>query len=225
MIDVKALIGQIVPGIIWLPCSGNRLDDWPRGGHSRIERMVSVRRPESSLRFDQEEQQHCRERNNERGANHRRGSRSEWISESIVEDVQTRAKKSNSCESGEAAEGAYQPGANCQRPRRMRMRSPMDDPEAHASFLGSVPASERRLRQFQEVKVAKNGRRIVLFHNAAAGASGIFSLDFAVGFHQNDATTCWMDAMPAFSGFHDHGPFSSLRKNDRYSQRQSQVAP
>jgi len=114
MIDVKALVGQIVPGIISLPCSGNRLDDWPHGGPSRIERIVSVRRPESSLRFDQEEQQYCRERDNERGANHRRGSRSEWIREDIVEDVQTRAKKSNSYESGEAAEGACQPGANCQ---------------------------------------------------------------------------------------------------------------
>ena len=39
------------------------------------------------------------------------------------------------------------------------------------------------------------------------------SLDFAVGFHHNRATTRWIDAMPALPGFHDHGPFSSLSKN------------
>jgi hypothetical protein len=89
MIDVKALMGQIVPGIISLPCSGNRLDDWPHWGHSRIERIVSVRRSEPSLRFDQEEEQYRCERDNERGANHRRGSRVAGIRESIVEDVET----------------------------------------------------------------------------------------------------------------------------------------
>ena len=79
--------------------------------------------------------------------------------------------------------------------------------------------SERRLREFQEIKIAKDGRGIILLHNASAGASWILSLDFAVGFHQNNATTRWVDAMPAFSGFHDHGPFFSLRKNDRMSAK------
>jgi len=68
-----------------------------------------------------------------------------------------------------------------------------------------------RLRGSQEIKVAKDGRGIRLLHNAA-GASGIFSLDSAVGLHHNRATTRWIDAMPALPGFHDHGPFSSLHK-------------
>src|SRR5882762_5444348 len=38
-----------------------------------------------------------------------------------------------------------------------------------------------------------------------AGASGILSLDFAVGFRHNRATTRWIEAMPALPGFHDHG--------------------
>jgi hypothetical protein len=72
--------------------------------------------------------------------------------------------------------------------------------------------SKCRLRGSQEIKVAKDGRGIRLLHNAAAGASGIFSLDSAVGFHHNRATTRWIDAMPALPGFHNHGPFSSLHK-------------
>src|SRR5712691_11493436 len=61
--------------------------------------------------------------------------------------------------------------------------------------------------------MAKDGRGIALLHSAAAGASGVLSLNFAAGFHQNRATTRWIDAMPALPGFHDHGPFSSLSKN------------
>jgi len=90
----------------------------------------------------------------------------------------------------------------------------MENPAAHGSILGGIPVSEHRLRESQEIKVAKNGRGISFLHNAAAGAPRILSLDFAVGLNQNRATTCWIEAMPALAGFHDHGPFSSLRKND-----------
>src|SRR5258708_35343296 len=96
----------------------------------------------------------------------------------------------------------------------MHTRSVMEYPAAHGSILGRIPVSEHRLRESQEIKVAKNGRGISFLHNAAAGAPRILSLDFAAGFNQKHATTCWIEAMPAFAGFHDHGPFSSLRKND-----------
>src|ERR1700737_4377083 len=101
----------------------------------------------------------------------------------------------------------------------MHTRSVMENPAAHGSILGRIPVSVHRLRESQEIKVAKDGRGITLFHNAAAGAPRILSLDFAVGFNQNHATTCWIDAMPALPGFHDHGPFSSLRKNDSMSAK------
>jgi hypothetical protein len=75
----------------------------------------------------------------------------------------------------------------------------MDDSAAHGSILVRVPEGQRRLRESQEIKAAKDRRSIVLLHDAAAGTSGILSLDFAVGFHENRATTRWIDAMPALS--------------------------
>src|SRR6267143_2676801 len=95
----------------------------------------------------------------------------------------------------------------------------MDGPCTHGSIFGRIPVGECRLGESQEIKVAKDGRGITLLHNAAAGSSGILSLDCGVGFHENCTTTCWIDAMPALPGFHDHGPFSSLRKNDWMSAK------
>ena len=89
----------------------------------------------------------------------------------------------------------------------------MDDSTVHGSILRRIPVKECRLSDFQEIEVAENGRRIALLHDAATGASRVLSLDFTVGFHLYRATTRWIDAMPALAGFHDHGPFSSLRKN------------
>jgi hypothetical protein len=67
--------------------------------------------------------------------------------------------------------------------------------------------------------MAKDRRGINFLQDAATGASWILSLDFAVGFNENRATTRGIDAMPALTGFHDHGPFSSLRKNDWMSAK------
>jgi hypothetical protein len=95
----------------------------------------------------------------------------------------------------------------------------MDDPGAHASILGRIPLGECRLRDSQEIKVAKDGRGITLLHHAAAGASRILSLDSTVGFHENRATTRWIYAMPALTRFHDHGPFPPFGKNDWMSAK------
>jgi hypothetical protein len=89
----------------------------------------------------------------------------------------------------------------------------MEGSAAHGSILGRVPVSEDRLRESPEIEITKDRRRIVLLHNAAAGATRILPLNFAVSFNENRATARCIEAMPAFSGFHDHGPFSSLRKN------------
>src|SRR5467141_4305309 len=110
MIDVEALIRQIVPGMISLCGTGNRLDNWPRRGMSGIERADRARRSGSPLRFDQKEEQHRRQRDNERGANHRRGSRLDGMRKGIGQDVETPAKKCNKDESSKAAESAHQPG-------------------------------------------------------------------------------------------------------------------
>jgi hypothetical protein len=90
---------------------------------------------------------------------------------------------------------------------------------------GASPLNGRWLRKFWKIKGPKNGRGIVLFHNAAAGASGIFSLDFVVGLHQNNAATSWNDATPALTGFHDHGPFPPFARTIECPPRQSQVGP
>jgi hypothetical protein len=55
MIDVEALIRQIIPGIIWPHHSGNRLEDRLGHGACGIERTVRTYRPGSSPRLDQEE--------------------------------------------------------------------------------------------------------------------------------------------------------------------------
>src|SRR5712692_9018766 len=99
------------------------------------------------------------------------------------------------------------------------------DPPRMGSILRGIPLSKCRLREFQKIKIAKYGRRISLFHDSAAGAAGILSLDLAVGFHQNSATTSWIDAMPALPGFHDHGPLPPFARATVCPQKQSQVGP
>jgi len=115
MIDVEALIRQIVPGTISLHRTGDRLEDWSHRGTGGIERAVGARRPGSFLGFDQKEEQHRRECDNERGANHRRGSRLDGMRKGIGQDLEAPAKKcNNDDEPSKAAESAHQPGANCQ---------------------------------------------------------------------------------------------------------------
>src|SRR5713226_531075 len=101
----------------------------------------------------------------------------------------------------------------------MHTRSVLNGPAAHGSILRRIPVSEYRLREFQEIKVAKHGRRISLLHDVTAGAAGILSLERAVGFHQNSATTSWINAMPALPGFHDHGPLPPFVKSDCMSAK------
>src|SRR5713101_5760320 len=81
------------------------------------------------------------------------------------------------------------------------------NPPRIGSILRRILLSKYRLSGFQKIKIAKRGRGVSLLHNAPAGATWILPLDLAVGFHQNSATTRWIDAMPALPGFHDHGPF------------------
>ena len=105
------------------------------------------------------------------------------IREGIFEDVEPLAEKGHG-ESGQASKGAHKPGA-------------------HRSILGRIPVNEGRLREFQEIKIAKDGRGIILLHNAAAGALWILSLDFPARFRHNRASACWIDAMPAVLHVHN----------------------
>src|SRR2546426_3700512 len=89
----------------------------------------------------------------------------------------------------------------------MHTQSVPDEPAAHGSILRRIPVSECRLRGFQKIKVAKHGRRISLLHDAAAGAAGILSLDLAVGFHHNSATTRWMTQCQRSPDFMTMAPF------------------
>src|SRR5258705_11049525 len=90
---------------------------------------------------------------------------------------------------------------------------------------GEIPRTRASPRGSQEIKVAKGGRGITLLQNAAAGASGILSLDSAVGFHNNCATARWIDAMPGPPGFHNHGPFPPFTKTAGGPQSRPQVGP
>ena len=59
--------------------------------------------------FNEEEEQHGRERDNERRANHRRISCAERVREDILEGVDPPTKKGHDEEAGEAPEGAHEP--------------------------------------------------------------------------------------------------------------------
>src|SRR5216684_7091101 len=97
------------------------------------------------------------------------------------------------------------------------------NPPRIGSILRRILASKFRLNGFQKIKIAKHGRRISLLHNAPAGATWILPFDLTVGFHQNSATTRWINAMPAFSEFHDHGPF--LPSQERSDARKGNCRP
>jgi len=114
MIDVEALIRQIVPGMISLHRVGDRLGDWPHRGTGGIEGAVGARRPKSFLGFNQKEEQYRRERDDERGANHRRGSRLDGMRKGIGQDVEAPAKKCNNDEPSKAAKVRTSPARNCQ---------------------------------------------------------------------------------------------------------------
>jgi hypothetical protein len=110
--------------------------------------------------LDKEEQQHGRKRDNERGADERRGSCVEGIRERIFEDVKPPAKKSHHDESGEAPESAREPSANDERLGATRARSVMDDAGTHGSILVRIAERGRRLRESQEIEIAKDRRGV-----------------------------------------------------------------
>jgi hypothetical protein len=60
----------------------------------------------------------------------------------------------------------------------------MQDSAAHRSILTGIPGSERRFRETEKVEIAKDGWRIILLHDAAAGAAGILSFPLAADFYQ-----------------------------------------
>jgi hypothetical protein len=65
--------------------------------------------------FDEAEEQHRREGDNKRGADHRRGSGVKRIREGIFENAEPHAKEGHHDESGKAPKGARKPGANSPR--------------------------------------------------------------------------------------------------------------
>jgi hypothetical protein len=76
-----------------------------------------------------------------------------------------------------------------------------------------MPESQLRFRELQKIEVAKDRRRKDFLHHAAASATGIPPLDFTARFDEQGASAGSIGAMPAFPGFHDHGPCTSLRKS------------
>jgi hypothetical protein len=76
-----------------------------------------------------------------------------------------------------------------------------------------MPESKLRFRELQKIKGAKDRRRKVFLQHAAASAAGIPPLDFTGSLDEHGATAGGIGAMPAFPGFHDHGPCTSFRKS------------
>jgi hypothetical protein len=132
---------------------------------------------------NQEKEQHGREGDNEGPADHCRVSHTKRVREGVLEDVDATTKKGQDEKAGKSPEGAHEAAANDQWLARTCSRSAMNDGYAHGSILGSVLANHCRFRESQEIEVTKDGWRIALLHDAAAGAAGILSLNFAVGFH------------------------------------------
>src|SRR6266481_2814647 len=202
---------------------GSRVEYRPQRDSCITSASFRASRPESFAGLDEEKQQDRRECNHESGAEHRGSSFGEGIREGILKDVESATKKSDHHESGKPPESAREPAARGQR-GSTHTRRVLDEPGAHASVLRGIPVNDSGLSNFQEIEIAEDGRRITLLHNAAAGATRILARNFTVGFYHYLATTRWIDAMPALPGFHDHGPYSSLRKNG-CPQRQSQAGP
>jgi hypothetical protein len=65
----------------------------------------------------------------------------------------------------------------------------------------------------QKIQATKDRRRKVFLQDAAASAAGIPPLDFTGSFDEHGATAGSIGAMPAFPGFHDHGPCTSPGKS------------
>jgi hypothetical protein len=81
----------------------------------------------------------------------------------------------------------------------------MQESAAHGLFFHRIVESQLGLRKSKKVQVLKDGRRVFLFHEAAAGAAGILSLNFAGSFHENSASARGIHAIPSLSRFHVHG--------------------
>jgi hypothetical protein len=76
-----------------------------------------------------------------------------------------------------------------------------------------MPECKLRFRELQKIQATKDRRRKVFLQDAAASAAGIPPLDFTGSFDEHGAPAVGIGAMPAFPGFHDHGPCTSLGKS------------
>jgi hypothetical protein len=76
-----------------------------------------------------------------------------------------------------------------------------------------MPQSEFRLCELRKIQAAKDRRTIVFLQDSAASTAGIPPLDFTRSFDEHGASAGGIGAMPAFPGFHDHGPCTSLGKS------------
>jgi hypothetical protein len=74
-----------------------------------------------------------------------------------------------------------------------------------------MPECKLRFRELQKIQAAKDRRRKVFLQDSAASTAGILPLDFTARFDEQGASAGGIGAMPAFPGFHDHGPCTSLR--------------
>jgi hypothetical protein len=76
-----------------------------------------------------------------------------------------------------------------------------------------MPESKLRFRELQKIQATNDRRRKVFLQDCTASAAGIPPLDFTGSFDEQGATAGGIGAMPAFPGFHDHGPCTSLGKS------------
>ena len=216
MIDVETLIRQIIPNIVLGRRSSCRKESGKCSNHGirgAFLFMGTRLRAEPPARSNQIEKQDGAHGNTERCANHRNGGRVDGIGEGVRQDVNPPAKKTHREKAGQAPKGAREPAANDQGSARTQTQRVKECSAVHGSTREGLPVGKYRLRESQEIKILKDGRRIILLHDAAASATGIFPLDFAIGFHKNRATTRCIHTMPALARFHKHGPISSLRIN------------
>jgi hypothetical protein len=134
------------------------------------------------------------------------------VCEQIFKDVDSQAKKHSREKAGESAERARESSQSDQGFRGTAIREVLQDSVAHGSLLRGTLESQLRFRELQKIQAAKDRRRKVFLQDAAASAAGIPSLNFTGSFDEHGAPASGIDAMPAFPGFHDHGPVPPFTK-------------
>jgi hypothetical protein len=205
LIHVNALVSQILARIISMNGHRGRAEDRFPHGRFGIAWPLRGGRFSSLPWFEKIEKQQGGESDNARREDHSGGLRVHRMRESILEDINSRSKEECREKTDEAPESAAGAGANDQRFGTTHNGFVMHKSTAHGLFFRRIVESEFGLRKSKKIEVLKDGRRIFLFHQAAAGAAGILSLNFASSFHENSTSARRIHAMPAFSGFHVHG--------------------